>query len=90
MVPEILCYICYLISWYAIVPAIVRIFKRKSSSDYSKQAVIMEIAYNIIWLTYTLFKPTFEMVFCAIIDVILIIIYGAVVFKYHSNTGNNA
>lgn len=82
---EILCYVCYIISWYAMIPAIYRIVKRKSSTDYSKQSVISEVAYNIIWLVYVIFNPTFELVVCAIIDVILILIYMYVVFKYHKD-----
>ncbi len=84
---EILCYICYIISWYAIIPAIYRIIKRKSSTDYSIQSVLMEVAYNVIWLMYVILNPTFELVFCAIIDVILILIYMVAVLKYH-NTDN--
>lgn len=80
---EILCYICYVISWYAIIPSTIRIFKRKSSSDYSLQSVCMEIAYNIIWLLYVIFNPTVELVICAIIDVILILIKSYAIVKYH-------
>ena len=86
---EILCYICYIISWYAIIPAIYRMIKRKSSLDYSIQSVLMEVAYNIIWLLYVILNPTFELVLCAIIDVILILIYMIVVFKYHKADKNN-
>ena len=82
---EILCYICYIISWYAIIQSIIRIFKRKSSNDYSLQGISMEITYNIIWLLYTIFNPTFELIFCAIIDVILIFIYAYAIFKYHKD-----
>lgn len=80
---EILCYICYIISWYALIPAIYRIIKRKSSIDYSIQSVLLEVTYNIIWLVYVIFNPTFELIVCAIIDVVLILIYMIVVFKYH-------
>lgn len=81
---ELLCYICYIISWWAILPAIYRICKRKSSSDYSKQTMLSEVAYNSVWLIYVIFNPTVELVICAIIDVILIIIHTFVVFKYYN------
>lgn len=80
---ELLCYVCYVISWYAIVPAIVRIFRRKSSSDYSLQSAAMEIAYNVIWLVYVLYNPTFELVFCAVVDVIIISVYAYAVIRYY-------
>ena len=80
---EILCYICYITSWWAIIPAIIRICKRKSSADYSKQTMLFEVVYNLVWLTYVIFNPTFELVVCAIIDVILIIIHTFVVFRYY-------
>lgn len=82
---EILCYICYIMSWYAMIPAIVRIIKRKSSTDYSKKSVLLEVAYNIIWLVYVIYNPTFELLLCAIIDVILILVYMIVIFKYHED-----
>ena len=80
---EILCYICYIISWYALVPAIYRIIKRKSSTDYSKQSVLMEVVYNVIWLVYVIFNPTLELMICSIIDLILAAIYLIAVFKYY-------
>ena len=85
---EILCYICYIISWYSLIPAIVRMVKRKSSTDYSIQSTLMQVAYNIIWLAYVLFNPTFELVLCAIIDIILIFVYTFVIFKFHKEKDN--
>ena len=80
---EILCYICYAMGWYATVPAIVRMIRRKSSADYSVQSVVLEIIYNILWLVYVIFNPAVELIVCAIIDVILVVVYSIVVFKYH-------
>ena len=71
------------INWFAIVPAIFRIIKRKSSTDYSKQTMLLEVTYNAIWFTYVLFNPTFELVLCSIIDLILILVHTVVVFKYY-------
>lgn len=85
---EILCYICYIVSWYAVVPAIVRIIKRKSSTDYSRRTMVMNFSYNLIWLIYVLYNPTFELVLCSIIDLILALIYLIVVFIYYDG-GNN-
>ena len=75
---------CYAISWYALIPAMLRIYKRKSSSDYSKQSVVLEVVYNVIWLVYVLYNPTTELLVCAIVDVLLVAIYCCLVFKYHS------
>ena len=80
---ELLCYICYIMSWWAVLPAIYRIFKRKSSTDYSKQTMICNLTYNGIWLLYVIFNPTFELILCSIIDLILATIYLIAVFKYY-------
>lgn len=80
---EILCYICYISAWFAVIPAICRIIKRKSSSDYSKQTMVMNFTYNLIWLTYVIFNPSIELVICSIIDLILSFIYLTVVFIYY-------
>ena len=71
-------------SWWAVIPAIYRIFKRKSSTDYSKQTMIFNFAYNSIWLLYVIFNPTFELVICSIIDLVLAFIYLIAVFKYYN------
>ena len=80
---EILCYICYISAWCAVIPAIYRILKRKSSTDYSKQTMVMNFTYNLIWLIYVMSNPAIELVICAIIDLILSLLYLIVVFKYY-------
>lgn len=80
---EFLCYACYIMSWWAVIPAIYRIFKRKSSTDYSKQTMIFNLTYNSIWLLYVIFNPTLELIICSIIDLILAVIYLIAVFKYY-------
>ena len=80
---EILCYICYITSWFAVVPAIYRILKRKSSTDYSKSTMVFNFTYNAIWMTYVAFNPTLELVICSIIDLVFALIYLIAVFKYY-------
>lgn len=80
---EILCYICYIASWWAVIPAIIRIFRRRSSTDYSKSTMIFNFTYNLIWLTYVILNPTLELIVCSMIDLILAGIYLFAVFRYY-------
>ena len=81
---EFLCYLCYIMSWFAVVPAIYRIFKRKSSVDYSIPTMVFNASYNVIWLVYVIYNPTFELVVCSIIDLILALLYLVSVLLYYN------
>lgn len=80
----ICCLIYYSIATIEAVPSIIRIIKRKSSADFSIISTVLALISGTAWTTYIfLSEQTIIVYIGSIWDMIVLLLYTIVVFKYH-------
>lgn len=83
-VGTICCLIYYSIATLESVPSIIRIIKRKSSADFSIISTVLAMISGTAWTTYIfLSEQTIIVYIGSIWDMIVLLLYTIVVFKYH-------
>ena len=82
--PEVLCFVYYLTASIQTIPCIWRIWKRKSSSDYSLVSEVFSIVGNTAWTVYIFMTDQSVMVYIGtIFDAVVLIVYEFMVFRFH-------
>ena len=68
-----------------LIPAIVRIHRRKSSDDFSLWSMGIGISSQTIWLIYALWKPILSMTIAGVSWLILLTILLLSILKYRKD-----
>ena len=87
IIANICCLIYYVIATISTLPHIVRIVKRKSSTDISLTGTILSTISGTCWTIYIFLTQQTILVYIGTIwDFIVMVIYIVVVFKYHKKS----
>lgn len=82
---DLLCLIYYVTASIETIPSMWRIWKRKSSQDYSIPAACISVIGNISWTAYIyLSNQTVVVYIGTAFDALMAFIYVFLVFKYHN------
>lgn len=85
MLINLFCLIYYVTSSISIIPSIVRVIRRKSSTDCSKAGTMLCTIGTISWSLYIFLTLQTTLVYIGtVFDLILQIVWTFLVFKYHN------
>lgn len=80
----IFCTICYLFSYIEIVPQIIKLFKTKSSEDYSLGMLTLQLIALTSWTLYIFTSYQNIIVYIGtIIDLVLLLYIDFLILKYY-------
>ena len=83
-IANVCCIVYYVISTVGTLPTIVRIIKRKSSTDISKVSTYMCALSTACWTIYIFLTHQTLLVYVGTVwDFIVVAVYITVVLKYH-------
>ena len=86
LIADICCLLYYLIATIETIPTIIRIIKRKSSSDFSIMSTVMSLIGGTAWTIYIFLTEQSTLVYIGTIwDCVILLIYVFVVFRYHKS-----